>query len=423
MTVSQVIFILTLIITIAFFSYSVTKYIKLFKLTQKYSIKNWGKRFLILLKIAIGQTKIFRFPFAGLFHAIVFWGFIVILFSSIEMVIDGVTGSHKSLKFFGIFYDILMGFGDIFAYLIIIAVVVFSIRRISKAVKRFEGYEMKPINHFDAILALTLILLLMISLIGININEATIYNSNIYPISSPIAKYLDFCPCQCKLWYKIFWWSHIELIFLFANILPYSKHFHVFLSLPNVFLSRLEPLGKLNTLKSITQEVKTMLNLDVNYQPQNNISIKFGIKDAEDVTWKTYLDSLTCTQCGRCTYVCPASQSGRKLSPRKLIMDLRTRMYEKGLKLYKNRNYTDNKSYLYDYISLEEIWACTLCNACAQECPVNIYHPQIIIDLRRYLVMEEGKAKGGLQSMFSNIENNGAPWKYSPLDRINWINS
>jgi Fe-S oxidoreductase len=191
-----------------------------------------------------------------------------------------------------------------------------------------------------------------------------------------------------------------------------------------VFLSRLEPLGKLNTMESITKELQLMMNPETAYAPQENAEpVRFGIKDAEEVTWKTYMDSLTCTQCGRCTSVCPAAQTGRKLSPRKLMMDLRTRMNEKAPKLIKDKNFNDGKSYLSDYISLEELWACTLCNACAQECPVNIYHPQIIIDLRRYLVLEEGKAQGGLQSIFANIENNGAPWQYSPSERLNWINS
>ncbi len=191
------------------------------------------------------------------------------------------------------------------------------------------------------------------------------------------------------------------------------------MAIPNVFLSRLEPLGKLNTMESITREIQLMMNSEAVAMPQENTQqIRFGVKDVEDVTWKTYLDALTCTQCGRCTSVCPAAQTGRKLSPRKLLMDLRARMNEKGLKLIKNKNYDDGKSYLGDYITYEELWACTLCNACAQECPVNIYHPQIIIDLRRYLILEEGKAPRGLQALFANIENNGAPWQYSPSERL-----
>ncbi len=424
MTVSQIIFISTFIITISVFAFSIYKTYRYFKLTQPYKINNWINRFSLVIKIAFGQNKILRFPFSGILHAFVFWGFIVIMFGSVEMVIDGIFAKHKSLSFLGTFYDIIMGFGDVFAYIITIAIIIFIIRRISKAVKRFEGKEMTIKAHLDALLALCLILLLMITLIGINFNEATIYKNTPYPISNYFANYFDFCPCDCKLWYQIFWWSHIELIFIFANILPYSKHFHIFMSIPNVFLSRLEPLGKLNTMENITKELKIMMNPETAYNNQeNSLPTRFGIKDCEDVTWKTYLDALTCTQCGRCTSVCPASQTGRKLSPRKLLIDLRVRMNEKAPKLIKDSNFTDNKSYLGNYVSLEEIWACTLCNACAMECPVNIYHPQIIIDLRRYLVLEEGKAQGGLQSIFANIENNGAPWQYSVSDRLNWIES
>ncbi|NSW46081.1 MAG: (Fe-S)-binding protein [Bacteroidales bacterium] len=423
MSISQVIFIITLIITVGVFLFSIYRLAQFFKLTKKYPIGNWGKRISLVLKIALGQTKIFRFPFAGFLHAIVFWGFLVIIFGSIEMVIDGVFGIHKSLKVLGVFYDIIMGFGDIFAFLIAIAILIFIARRISHKVKRFDGQEMTPKAHKDAFLALSLIFLLMFSLLGMNSMEAILNPENSYPVSNLIAHILPICPCKAEGLYTFFWWTHIELIFIFANILPYSKHFHIFMSIPNVFLSRIEPLGKLNTMESITKELQLMMNPETAYEPQENTEpVRFGIKDCEDVTWKTYMDSLTCTQCGRCTSVCPAAQTGRKLSPRKLMMDLRARMNEKAPYLIKNKNYSDGKSYLNDYISLEELWACTLCNACAQECPVNIYHPQIIIDLRRYLVLEEGKAQGGLQAIFANIENNGAPWQYSPTERLNWIN-
>jgi Fe-S oxidoreductase len=221
---------------------------------------------------------------------------------------------------------------------------------------------------------------------------------------------------------------HICLIFLFANYLPYSKHFHVFMSVPNVFLSRLEPLGKLTTMESITKEVKIMMDPGQAFAspPEGAAGVqavpeRFGIKDVEDVTWKNYFDSLACTECGRCTSVCPAHTTGKKLSPRKLVMDVRARMKEKGPGLIKNgAGYSDNRSLLRDYISEEELWACTLCNACAQECPININHPSIIVGLRRFLVMEESAAPGELNAIFSNIENNGAPWQFSQQDRMLW---
>lgn len=423
MSLSQIIFIITLILTMGVFSFSAFRLVQFFRLTKKYPVKDWGKRLLIVLKIAFGQIKIFRFPFAGILHAIVFWGFMIILFGSIEMILDGVFGLHKSLSFLGVFYSILMGFVDVFAFLISIAIIIFIVRRIFHAVKRFDGSEMTKKTHADAFFALFLIFILMISLLGMNTSEAILKTGTPYPVSNYFASIIGSCS-SAEMWYQLCWWTHIELIFFFANILPYSKHFHIFMSIPNVFLSRIEPLGKLNTMESITKELQLIMNPDTAYTHQeNSVPQRFGVKDAEDVTWKTYLDSLTCTQCGRCTSVCPAAQTGHKLSPRKLLMDLRTRMNEKAPHLVKNKLYNDEKSYLGDYISLEEIWACTLCNACAQECPLNIHHPQIIIDLRRYLVLEEGKAKGGLQAVFANIENNGAPWQYSPSERLNWINS
>jgi heterodisulfide reductase subunit C len=223
--------------------------------------------------------------------------------------------------------------------------------------------------------------------------------------------------------YEASWWTHILLIFFFANYLPYSKHFHVFMSVPNVFLSRLEPLGKLTTMDSITREVRLMMDPATAFSaaPADAAPDRFGVKDAEDVTWKNYFDSLSCTECGRCTSVCPANITGKKLSPRKIMMDLRARMREKGPLMVKNgRDYSDNRSLLRDLISEEELWACTTCNACAKECPININHPSLIIDMRRYLVLEEASAPGELKAVFNNIENNGAPWQYSAEDRLNW---
>jgi len=233
--------------------------------------------------------------------------------------------------------------------------------------------------------------------------------------------FLKLSPASLHAAHEIFWWSHILLIFIFANMLPYSKHFHVFMSVPNVFLSRLDPLGKLANMDSITREVKLMLNPEMADASNMAAPERFGIKDVEDVTWKNYFDSLSCTQCGRCTSVCPANITGKLLSPRKIIMDVRARMKEKGPGIVKNgREFNDNKALLRSYITEEELWACTTCNACATECPININHPSVIIDMRRYLAMEEGAVPGELKSVFSNIENNGAPWQFSPEDRLLW---
>ena len=281
-----------------------------------------------------------------------------------------------------------------------------------------------PTLHFR------LILLLMISLLGMNIGYVEYKRLmgetiiGVYPVSNLFAViFSGISPERLKLLYEISWWTHILLIFSSQTILPYSKHFHVFMSVPNVFLSRLEPLGKLPNMDSITREVKMMLDPNTAFSaaPADTPPERFGVKDAEDASWKNYFDSLACTECGRCTSVCPANITGKKLSPRKIIMDLRARMNEKGPLMVKNgRDFNDKRSLLRDYISEEELWACTTCNACAKECPININHPTLIVDMRRYLVMEEASAPGELKAVFNNIENNGAPWQYSAEDRLNW---
>jgi len=428
----QIIFAITLIITLGVFSYTIRRIVMFFRFTRPaFPVKDFGKRIKIVLTIAFGQTKIFRRPVIGLFHALVFWGFCVIIFGSIEMVIDGLTGSDRVLKVLGPVYNIIMASGDIFALLVAISIIIFLSRRIFFHIKRFEGIEMKKITHIDANIALSIILLLMVSLLAMNMGyveykaltgEASV---GLFPVSSFIVSLITSGKADnYRIIYEAAWWSHILLIFLFANILPYSKHFHVFMSVPNVFLSRLDPLGKLTNMDSITREVKLMLDPNTAFSASPATDAppeRFGVKDAEDASWKNYFDSLSCTQCGRCTAVCPANITGKKLSPRKIIMDLRSRMKEKGPLMVKNgRDYTDNRSLLRDYISEEELWACTTCNACAKECPININHPALIVDMRRYLVLEEASAPGELKALFNNIENNGAPWQYSSEDRMNW---
>ena len=427
----QIIFAITLLITIGFFTYTVNRIISFFKLTRPaFPVKDIGKRISIMLSVAFGQTKIFRKPVIGFFHALVFWGFCIIILGSIEMVIDGLTGTEKALKFLGPFYNFIMASGDVFALLVAISIIIFLSRRLFFHIKRFEGIEMKKISHIDANIALSIILLLMISLLSMNtgyVEYKSLMKENtfgIYPVSTFFAGLLSKGVAEnFRLMHEISWWTHIILIFVFANILPYSKHFHVFMSVPNVFLSRLDPLGKLTNMESITREVKLMLNPDTAFSSvaADAPVERFGVKDAEDASWKNYFDSLSCTQCGRCTSVCPANITGKKLSPRKVMMDLRARMKEKGPLMVKNgRDFSDNRSLLRDFISEEELWACTTCNACAKECPININHPSLIVDMRRYLVMEEASAPGELKALFNNIENNGAPWQFSAEDRLLW---
>ena len=427
----QVIFALALAVTFGVFAFTIYRLVRFFKFTKPaYPIKDFWKRFLLTIEVAFGQTKIFRKPVIGLAHALVFWGFCIILFGSVEMVIDGLFGMEKSLKIFPA-YNLIMAAGDVFALVIAVLIIVFLFRRIFCHIKRFEGIEMKAWSHTDANISLSLILFLMLSLMAMNIGYvgfAVSEGVNIgekYPVSSVLFSLLfgNVSANTFNVMYETSWWIHILLIFFFANYLPYSKHFHVFLSVPNVFLTRLDPLGKLTNMDNVTREVKLMMNPETAFQssPEPAVIERFGVKDVEDSTWKNYFDSLSCTQCGRCTSVCPANITGKRLSPRKIMMDLRARMKEKGPNMVKHgKTFNDNKSLLRDFIAEEEIWACTTCNACAKECPVNINHPTLIVDMRRYLVMEEASAPGELKAVFNNIENNGAPWQYSAEDRLNW---
>jgi Fe-S oxidoreductase len=428
----QIVFALALLVTFGVFGYTVSKLAALFKLTKPaFPVRDIGKRILLTLEVAIGQTKILRRPMIGLMHALVFWGFCVILVGSLEMVTDGLTGMERSFQFLGIVYTVLVASGDIFAALILVLILAFLFRRTFMKIARFNGPELSHKNHIDATIALSLILLLMVSLLGINTFyfQGTVLEGNAQTGWFPVSRYLgglfgSMSEHQVHIGHEISWWSHILLIFFFANYLPYSKHFHVFMSVPNVFLSNLNPLGKLKTMDHVTKEVRLMMDPQAAFAaPSADATAvpRFGVLDVEDISWKNYLDSLACTQCGRCTSVCPANLTGKKLSPRKIIMDMRARMAEKGPGLVKQGSgYSDGKALLRDYITPEELWACTTCNACAQECPININHPSVIVDLRRYIVMEESGAPGELNAIFSNIENNGAPWQFNQQDRLKW---
>ncbi len=424
----QLIFSLALLATLATFAWTMRKLFNNFKFTKKLPLTHIPERIRITLEVAIGQTKIFRHPVMGFLHALVFWGFLVILIGSIEMVIDGLFGTERVLGALGPLYDVLMATGDVFAAIIFISILVFLSRRLFIKVKRFYGPEMKPLSKADANLALSFILFLMVSLLGMNtfylleVNSPDEQLSGVYPVSVFIASFFTTLnPSQIHFLHEFNWWSHILLIFVFANILPYSKHFHVFMSVPNVFVSRISPLGYAENMESITKEVKMMLDPQSAFSASTEAPPKFGVSDAEDITWVNYMNALSCTECGRCTAVCPANITGKLLSPRKIMMDVRARMKEKGPGLHASGStYSDGKSLIGDYITEEELWACTLCNACAQECPVNIHQPSLILDMRRYLVLEKSAAPAGLNNAFTNIENNGAPWQFSPQDRMKW---
>ena len=428
--IKQILFAITLIVTLGVFAYSVRRLVLYFKLLKPaFPIRDIGKRIMLTLKVAFGQSRILRRPVIGLMHALVWWGFLLILFGSIEMVIDGLFGTDRALSFLGFFYDAIIASGDVFALLIAILIIAFLFRRIFMRIRRFGGVEMRPVSHIDANVALGLILFLMITLMGMNAfyvascHQSAHGISGIFPIGNLISGWLSgLSPQSLHTGHEVCWWGHIVGIFFFANYLPYSKHFHVFLSVPNVFLSNLNPLGKMVNMENVTREVKLMLdpNADFSEAPEEEAS-RFGVKDVQDLNWKNYFDSLACTQCGRCTSVCPANITGKLLSPRKIVMNVRQRMKEKAPGLVKEGSgFEDGKALLGDYITKEELWACTTCNACARECPININQPAIILDMRRYLVMEESAAPAELNQIFSNIENNGAPWQFAQEDRMKW---
>ena len=423
----QIAFSIFLALSLGLFTFTVFRLISFFKLTKKaFPIDRISERLGILALVAFGQSKILRRPMIGLMHALVYWGFLVITIGSAEMVIDGLAGTERVLSFMGPVYSFVTASGDLLAAFIIFACLAFLVRRHIMRVKRFSGVEMTAKSSADATLALSMIMLLMISLIGMNAGYIAVYGSEAigyYPVSIYLVGMIS--PEQAHFVFETNWWTHIVTIFVFMNILPYSKHFHIFMSMPNVFLTNLKPMTQLTNMESVTREVKLMMDPNTAFAaPAEDAPPpeRFGVKDIEDVNWKNYTDSLTCTECGRCTDVCPANITGKLLSPRKIMIDTRKRMSVKGPGLAKDENYSDGKSLVGDYITTEELWACTTCNACVQECPVNIDHVSLIVDMRRNLVMEESNAPSELVRMFTNIENNGSPWQFSPDDRMNWAN-
>lgn len=428
---TQIAFLICSAISVGIFSYTLSKLIAKFKITKpSFPIDKIGERISLTLLVAFGQSKILRRPVVGMMHALVWWGFIVVTVGTVEIAIEGFTGIIKPFSILGPVYDFIMASGDVFATIILIMCTAFLIRRYIMKVKRFDGIEVDLHEKIDAAVSLFAIMFLMKTLALMNLFYVAGHEEVLgsYPIANlflPIVS--DWDIETIHQFEHISWWAHILGVFAFANYLPYSKHFHVFMSVPNVFMSRLEPLTKMKNMESVTKEVKMMMdpNADPYAAPAEGEAApsRFGVKDVEDVAWTSYVDSLACTHCGRCTDVCPANTTGKKLSPRKILVDLRHRMDDKGLQFAKDNTYDDGKALVGDYISHEELWACTTCNACAMECPLNIDQPSLILDMRRYLVMEESSAPQSINMMFTNIENNGAPWAFGASDRMKWADN
>ena len=423
----NVIFTCILFAALSFFSFNLWKIvrnIRLGKSTNRFDQPL--KRSKILLKIAFGQTKLFARPASGILHALVYWGFLVITIGTVEMMIDGIFNLDRSFGVLGRFYDMATASGDVMAVLVLVSCLMFMFRRLFLKIKRFSGKEMKKSSSIDAIIALVIIVFLMISLLTMNIGYIGIHPESYFgsfPVSNFLLPY--FANWNLHLLHDISWWTHIMLVLIFLNELPYSKHFHVVMSIPNVYFSNIENLGKMENLPSVTSEVKLMMDPNEDSYAAAPVDAPppeaFGAKDVTDLNWVQLMNAYSCTECGRCTSECPANQTGKLLSPRKIMMDTRQRLKEVGKKIDKHgKDYDDNKSLLNDYISAEELWACTTCNACTQACPLNIDPLSIIVDLRRHLVMEQSAAPQELNMMFNNVENNGAPWQFSAADRLNW---
>ncbi|GGK73812.1 4Fe-4S dicluster domain-containing protein [Rufibacter glacialis] len=393
-----------------------------------------------LLLVAFGQQKMFKRPLPAVLHLFVYVGFLVINVELIEILIDGLFGTHRILGVLGPVYSVLMAINEILGLLVIIACVIFLARRtVTKVPRLTRGPEMRMWPRLDANVILITEIVLMLALFAFNIADqklALLGGHDLpgaFPVSGPLVNLFGSDVPTLQVIAGIGWWVHIIGILAFMNYLPSSKHFHIIMSFPNVYYSKLEPKGQFSNVESITHEIKAML--DPSYvvppAPEGVDPQKFGAKDVEDLTWKQLMDAYTCTECGRCTSVCPANLTGKLLSPRKIVMDTRDRMEEVGHApiIFAPAHYkeeservkvTEERTLLRGYITPEELWACTTCNACVESCPVNINQLSTIIDLRRFLVLEESAAPAALNTMFNNIENNGAPWAFSPSDRFNW---
>ena len=388
---------------------------------QTEPITNKPERWRNMLRIALGQSKMVTRPIAGTLHLIVYLGFIIINIELIEILIDGIFGTHRIFSSAGVLYGFLIGSFEVFAVLVLISVIIFWIRRNIIRIKRFREIKMKGWPKLDADLILYFEILLMSLFLLMNatdvefqnMNNGNIISSFIYPFFS------DYSIDTLHVLERSFWWTHIVGILIFLNYLYYSKHLHIILAFPNTFYGSISKIGRLNNMKSVTNEVNIMMGKPV--ESENSNDVKFGASDVTDLSWLQLLNAYSCTECGRCTSVCPANITGKKLSPRKIMMDTRDRIEEVGKNIDKHGEFiSDDKKLLGDYISREELWACTSCNACVEECPISIDPLSIIMDMRRNLVMEESSAPNELNNMMNNIENNGAPWPYNQQDRLNW---
>jgi heterodisulfide reductase subunit C len=430
----NIIFSFLLVISLGFFGRNIKKLIRVINLGKPVDRSdNPAKRLSNMIRIALGQSKMVTKPISGALHVIVYLGFIIINIEVLEILIDGITGSHRFFsKYFNTtIYNFLIASFEIFALLVLISVIIFWTRRNLLKIKRFLSSEMKGWPKFDADNILYFEVVLMMLFLSMNATDLILqernfegyYSAGSFPVSSFLVPIFDsFTTSTVFLLERVFWWSHIIGIFFFLNYLYYSKHLHILLAFPNTYYANLEEKGKFDVLESVKNEVLLMFYPEK--ASQNNQSVdKFGASDVLDLNWVQLMNAYSCTECGRCTSECPANLTGKKLSPRKIMMDTRDRLEKVSNNISNNNGeFIDDGDRLLDnYISKEELWACTSCNACVEACPINIDPLSIIMDMRQYLIMEESSAHPDLNNMMNNIENNGAPWPYNQQDRELWI--
>ncbi len=431
--ISQILFALSLGTGIYFFWKSVSKIKRNINLGRDIDLSdNASERWKQTFFVAMGQSKMVRRPVAGFFHILIYAGFVLINIEVLEIILDGLLGTHRLFAApLGKVYNFAIGFFEILAFGVILACVVFLGRRYVTKVPRFTMREMAGWPTKDATIILVVEIILMGALLKMNAAEQVLQSRGVmeahgsFPVSKFLVPFFDgFSDSALHLMERGLWWVHFIGILLFLNYVPFSKHWHIIMAFPNVYFSSLKNKGEFANMSSVTTEVKLMM--DPSAQPPEGYEAPagFGARDVNDLTWKNLMDAYTCTECGRCSSVCPANLTGKLLSPRKVMMDTRDRLEEVG-KAMDTQNSTvkvDDGKDLHSYISAEELWACTTCNACADACPVNINPVDIIVQMRQYLVMEQSAAPSELNSMFTNMENNGAPWQFNPNDKANWTN-
>lgn len=430
--ISQLLFLLVAAVAVYLFAKNLGKIRRNILLGKDVNVSdNKPERWKTMLKVAFGQTKMAARPVPFVLHLFVYVGFVLINIEVLEILIDGVFGTHRVLSFLGPVYDAAIGFFEILAFAVLVACVVFLCRRYVVKIARFQSVELQGFPNKDAATILFVEIILMAALLKMNAADQLLQargadhyiNAGSFPISSwlvvPfISSWSDGALIMLE---RAAWWFHILGIFVFMNYLPFSKHFHIIMAFPNTFYSNLKPKGDLNNMASVTQEVKLMLDPSAATPEGYTPPTSFGVKDVQDLTWKNLMDAYTCTECGRCTSSCPQNITGKLLSPRKIVMDVRDRLEEVGKNIDANSGvFVEDGKNLHSYITEAELWACNTCNACVEACPVNINPMEVIVEMRRYKVMEQSSAPGSLNNMFNNLENNQAPWQFSPMDRANW---